>query len=91
MMPRTMRRPRKRSVILLSTAGFVLLGGYFGCFHRYTAHAEQAGWVVDFAYLPLRCRFCTGRVKRLTCNGQPLALPRSAATEQQSFVVYAPS
>ena len=80
-----MRRIGRRQVIWLCVILVPLLGLYLAFVHRMHARVENAGWVVEFSYVPLRCTFCFGRVERFTCNGQPIPQPELSTGEPTFF------
>jgi hypothetical protein len=57
----------------------VLLAACGGClslpFIRYRDHVERDGWVRESSHAVFRCWTCSGRMERLTCNGQPIPAP----------------
>lgn len=75
-----MWRIRKRYIGLTGLA-VLLLGGYFGCVHRFHSRVEHAGWSVDFSYILLACSYCFGYVEHLTFDGQPFRPPEAPPGE----------
>jgi len=49
---------------------------YLGWIRRAREVVERDGWLLQYTYIPLACRTCTGHVERLECNGQLVPVPR---------------
>ncbi|NLG42120.1 MAG: hypothetical protein GX547_02660 [Phycisphaerae bacterium] len=65
-------RIRKRYWIPALTMLAICGGCYSLAIIPYRDHAQGDGWVRESSHAILGCWTCTGRMVRLTCNGQPV-------------------
>lgn len=64
--------------IVLATLGLIGLAIWYAFIDRAATIVDRDGWHLEFSYIRLACRHCTGRVEELTWQGQPVALPQPA-------------
>ena len=80
--------PRIRKRVWIPTAILLIIGScVLAPQLRYRQHFERDGWVWESSHAWLRCPTCSGRMEKLTFNGQPVPLPR---TPVGNFDIFTP-